>query len=132
MEYLDQDIFGNPLKNWIIAFSILGVSYVLGKVIFWIFSNVLQKITAKTKNKLDDILLIKLQRPITFLVVLFAVLLAIKSLSLTKNIEVISLNITYLLFTIVITSIISKVIDTVISEVILPITENLRILLIII
>ena len=55
MEYLDQDILGNPLKNWIIAFSILGVSYVLGKVIFWIFSNVLQKITAKTKNKLDDI-----------------------------------------------------------------------------
>ena len=124
MEYLDQDILGNPLKNWIIAFSILGFSYVLGKVIFWIFSNVLQKITAKTKNKLDDILLIKLQRPITFLVVLIAVLLAIKSLSLTKNIEVISLNITYLLFTIVITSIISKVIDTVISEVILPITEK--------
>ena len=56
--------------------------------------------------------------------VLIAVLLAIKSLSLTKNIEVISLNITYLLFTIVITSIISKVIDTVISEVILPITEK--------
>ena len=44
-----------------------------------------KKITAKTKNKLDDILLIKLQRPITFLVVLFAVLLAIKSLSLTKK-----------------------------------------------
>ena len=49
MEYLDQVILGNPLKNWIIAFSILGFSYVLGKVIFWMFSNIFQKLATKTK-----------------------------------------------------------------------------------
>ena len=124
MEYLQQVILGNSLKNWIIAFSILGFSYVLGKVIFWIFSNIFQKLAAKTNNKLDDVLIVKLQRPITFLVVLFAVLFAENSLSFSPKIELITLNITYLLFTIVITSIISKVIDTIISEVILPITEK--------
>ena len=55
---------------------------------------------------------------------MFAVLFAENSLSFSPKIELITLNITYLLFTIVITSIISKVIDTIISEVILPITEN--------
>lgn len=124
MEYLQQVILGNPLKNWIIALSILGFSYVLGKVIFWMFSNIFQKLTAKTNNKLDDVLIIKLKRPITFLVVLFAVLFAENSLSFSPKIELITLNITYLFFTIVITSIISKVIDTIISEVILPITEK--------
>ena len=124
MEYLQQVILGNSFKNWIIAFSILGFSYVLGKVIFWIFSNIFQKLAAKTNNKLDDVLIVKLQRPITFLVVLFAVLFAENSLSFSPKIELITLNITYLLFTIVITSIISKVIDTIISEVILPITEK--------
>ena len=124
MEYLQKVILGNPLKNWIIAFSILGFSYVLGKVIFWIFSNIFQKLATKTNNTLDDVLIIKLQRPITFLVVLFAVLFAENSLSFSPKIELITLNITYILFTIVITSIISKVIDTIISEVILPITEN--------
>ena len=47
-----------------------------------------------------------------------------KIVKFSKKIELITLNITYILFTIIITSIISKVIDTIISEVILPITEN--------
>jgi len=124
MEYLDQNIFGNTVLHWIIALTVLSSSYVLGKVIYWIFSNVFQKLTAKTKNTLDDILLLKLKRPITFLVVISVVFVAIKFLKFPLNIEEFSLKITYLLFTISITSILSKVIDTIITEVILPITEK--------
>ena len=124
MEYLDQNIFGNTVLHWIIALTVLSSSYVLGKVIYWMFSNVFQKFTAKTKNTLDDKLLLKLKRPITFLIVISVIFMALKFLKFPTNIEDFFLNIIYLLFTISITSIISKVIDTIITEVVLPITEK--------
>ena len=124
MEYLDQNIFGNTVLHWIIALTVLSSSYVLGKVIYWMFSNVFQKFTAKTKNTLDDKLLLKLKRPITFLIVISVIFMALKFLKFPTNIEDFLLNIIYLLFTISITSIISKVIDTIITEVVLPITEK--------
>ena len=54
MTYLNQEIFGNPVEKWLIALGILLGSFVLVKVIYWMFSNIFQKITSKTKNKLDD------------------------------------------------------------------------------
>ena len=41
-----------------------------------------------------------------------------------KNIEIVLVNIAYLLFTITLTSIVSKIIDALISEVILPISKK--------
>ena len=54
MEYLQKEIFGNPLKNWIIAFWNFRFSYVLLKS-FLDFSNIFQKLATKTNNTLDDV-----------------------------------------------------------------------------
>ena len=124
MTYLNQEIFGNPIEKWLIALGILLGSFVLVKVIYWMFSNIFQKITSKTKNKLDDKLLRTLQKPITFLIIALAYLYAVKFLHFTSNTESILLNIAYLFITVVLTSIISRIIDAVISEVVLPFSEK--------
>ena len=87
MTYLNQEIFGNPIEKWLIALGILLGSFVLVKVIYWMFSNIFQKITSKTKNKLDDKLLRTLQKPITFLIIALAYLYAVKFLHFTSNTE---------------------------------------------
>ena len=124
MTYLNQEIFGNPIEKWLIALGILLGSFVLVKVIYWMFSNIFQKITSKTKNKLDDKLLRTLQKPITFLIIALAYLYAVKFLHFTSNTESILLNIAYLFIAVVLTSIISRIIDAVISEVVLPFSEK--------
>ena len=124
MTYLNQEIFGNPIEKWLIALGILLGSFVLVKVIYWMFSNIFQKITSKTKNKLDDKLLRTLQKPITFLIIALAYLYAVKFLNFTSNTESILLNIAYLFIAVVLTSIISRIIDAVISEVVLPFSEK--------
>jgi MscS family membrane protein len=124
MTYLNQEIFGNPIEKWLIALGILLGSFVLVKVIYWMFSNIFQKITSKTKNKLDDKLLRTLQKPITFLIIALAYLYAVKFLHFSSNTESILLNIAYLFIAVVLTSIISRIIDAVISEVVLPFSEK--------
>ena len=124
MTYLNQEIFGNPIEKWLIALGILLGSFVLVKVIYWMFSNIFQKITSKTKNKLDDKLLRTLQKPITFLIIALAYLYVVKFLHFSSNTESILLNIAYLFIAVVLTSIISRIIDAVISEVVLPFSEK--------
>ena len=124
MKYLSKEIFGNPIENWLIAIGILVGSFVFVKILYWVFSNIFQKITSKTTNSLDDTLLRTLQKPITFLVIVSAYFYSVKFLHFSLNTESILLNIAYIFIALGITSIISRIIDAVISEVILPISEK--------
>ena len=124
MKYLSKEIFGNPIENWLIAIGILVGSFVFVKILYWVFSNIFQKITSKTTNSLDDTLLRTLQKPITFLVIVSAYFYSVKFLHFSLNTESILLNIAYIFIALGITSIISRIIDAVISEVILPISER--------
>ena len=124
MKYLSKEIFGNPVENWLIAIGILVGSFVFVKILYWVFSNIFQKITSKTTNSLDDTLLRTLQKPITFLVIVSAYFYSVKFLHFSLNTESILLNIAYLFIALGLTSVISRIIDAVISEVILPISEK--------
>ena len=72
MEYLNKDFFGNSIQHWIIAFLVLIGSFLLVKILYWIFSSVFKNLTSKTKTNLDDILVKNLQKPLTNLVVIGA------------------------------------------------------------
>jgi MscS family membrane protein len=124
MEYLNYELFGNSIHHWVIALGVLVGSFVLVKIIYWVFSSVFKNLTNKTKTNLDDILVKNLQKPLTNLVLIGAYYFAVSYLSFEKNVEGVLLNIAYLLFTISITSIISKIVDALISEVILPISKK--------
>jgi MscS family membrane protein len=124
MEYLNKVVFGNTIQQWIIAFLVLIGSFLLVKILYWIFSSVFKNITSKTKTNLDDILLKNLQKPLTNLVVIGAYYFSVSYLHFDKNIETVLINIAYLFFTITLTSIVSKIIDALISEVILPISKK--------
>ena len=124
MEYLNKDFFGNSIQHWIIAFLVLFGSFILVKILYWIFSSVFKNLTSKTKTNLDDILVKNLQKPLTNLVVIGAYYFSVSYLHFDKNIEIILVNIAYLLITITLTSIVSKIFDALISEVILPISKK--------
>ena len=124
MKYLNQEIYGNPIENWLIAIGILVGSFVVVKILYWIFSNIFQKITSKTKNNLDDTILRTLKKPITFLVIVSAYFYAVKFLHFSVHTESILLNIAYISTALGLTSIVSRIIDAVISELVLPISEK--------
>tara|TARA_Y100000385_G_scaffold67849_1_gene67713 strand:- start:1153 stop:2205 length:1053 start_codon:yes stop_codon:yes gene_type:complete len=124
MEFLDQEFYGNSLCNWLIALGILIGSFILVKVIYWIFSNVFKKITSKTKTNIDDVLLDKLEKPLTYLVLIGGYWVAIHFLKFNDTISSVLENVAYLALVLDITTIFSRIFDALISEVIMPLSEK--------
>ena len=127
MEFFSKIFYGNTITDWCIALCILLGSFILTKLFYWLFSNVIKKITSKTKTTLDDVLVDKLEKPVIYFILILGYWISIHWLNSSEWSENILPNlekIASLALFINITSVISKVVDALFSEVIMPITEK--------
>ena len=124
MEVLHQEFYGNSILNWAIAVGILILSFVVVKMLYWIFSNVIRRLTSKTKTNLDDVLINKLEKPLTYLILILGYWISIHYLVFKEEVEIVLENAAYFLLVLDVTAILSRIVDALISEVILPITEK--------
>jgi len=79
---LEQTLYNNSLHDWLISLIIIAAALLLNKIIVLINKHVIQKLTSKTKNRLDDILFKMLEAPVLLGVILFAIWIAAKRLQL--------------------------------------------------
>ena len=124
MEVLHQEFYGNSILNWAIAVGILILSFVVVKMLYWIFSNVIRRLTSKTKTNLDDVLIDKLEKPLTYLVLILGYWISIHYLVFKEEVEIALENVAYFLLVIDVTAILSRIVDALITEIIMPISEK--------
>ena len=124
MEVLHQEFYGNSIFNWAIAVGILILSFVVVKMLYWIFSNVIRRLTSKTKTNLDDVLIDKLEKPLTYLVLILGYWISIHYLVFKEEVELVLENAAYFLLVIDFTAILSRIVDALITEIIMPISEK--------
>ena len=124
MEVLHQEFYGNSILNWAIAVGILILSFVVVKMLYWIFSNVIRRLTSKTKTNLDDVLIDKLEKPLTYLVLILGYWISIHYLMFKEEVELVLENVAYFLLVIDFTAILSRIVDALITEIIMPISEK--------
>lgn len=84
---LEQIFYKNTLRDWLISLAIIVGALILNKIIILINKHFIQKITAKTKNRLDDILFKMLQAPVLLGIILVAIWFAARRLELGTHIE---------------------------------------------
>jgi MscS family membrane protein len=90
MDFLDKIFCGNSVKDWLISLAIIIGAVIVNMLITLLNKNVLKKITAKSKHRIDDILLDSLEKPVTFGIILFAIWVAMARLDLgTKMYDII-------------------------------------------
>ena len=125
MEFLDNIFLDNTILEWLIALAYIIGSFVSVKLLYWIISNVIKKLTQKTKTDLDDLLLETLEKPVVYSILLLGYWIAIHSLKFSNQ-KVLSFLENFALFTaiIILTSITSKVFNAVITKVVLPYIEK--------
>ena len=124
MEVLHQEFYGNSILNWAIAVGILILSFVVVKMLYWIFLNVIRRLTSKTKTNLDDVLIDKLEKPLTYLVLILGYWISIHYLVFKEEVELALENVAYFLLVIDVTAILSRIVDALITEIIMPISEK--------
>ena len=124
MEFLDRIFFGNSILDWAIGLGIIIGSFVVVKILYWIFSKIIKKATAKTKNKIDDVLVEKLERPIVFFVFIVAYWITIHYLTFQEGLMLNLEKVAYFALAINITSVLAKITDALIVHVVMPLSEK--------
>ena len=125
MEFLDYRFLGNSIEVWAVALAIIIGTFVATKIVYWVLSNILRKLSAKTKTNLDDVLIDKLEKPIRYSILIIGYWIAIHYIYI-ENEGVMSFLEAVASFSAVVTltSITSRVFDALVTEVVQPMVEK--------
>ncbi len=126
MSFLDSTLYGNTIGRYLLAIAIVIGGIIVGKIVYWIFGNVLKAFTKKTKTNLDDIIVDSLNNPIVFFIFYLCFNYAYRMLYLSARAETIFKNISFILFAINIAWIVLNLVDAFIREYFTRIAEKTK------
>ena len=120
----DQIFYGNTLRNWLISLLIIVGALILNKGFVLINKHIIKKLTAKTKNRLDDILFQMLESPVLLGIALIAIWIAVKRLDLNPTFEAFVRKAYSLLIVINVTWFVVRFVNALIEEYLQPIAND--------
>jgi MscS family membrane protein len=126
LNFLDSTFYGNSILMWAYAAMIIIYFIIIGKIVFWIFKNVLRNLTKKTKTKLDDIIIDKIEEPIFYGIIIFGFYVALNLLTFSQKLgSFLSHSISFI-FTINIAWLFSRTFDSLFKEYIVPLAQKTK------
>ena len=123
-EIFAQTYYGNNLLDWFIALVIIVLSIALGKVVYWVFSRVIRVFTARSKTKLDDIIVDMIEEPAVFLVVVIGIWFALSILVLPEGLTTLIANAYQVIIALLIGWMLSRLFDALYKQYLIPLTEK--------
>jgi len=123
-DVFETEFYGNDLQQWGVALVIILAAVVAGKMMYWFFGNVVQKLTKKTKSKLDDLLVDMIEEPIVFAFSIAGIWLGLDRLNLSGGVEDFTGKVFYVLVSLNVTWLVARLVDAIIKEYVVPVTEK--------
>lgn len=123
-EIFSKEFYYNTIGEWAIALLILLASFVVAKLIYWLFGNIVKKAASRTKNKLDDIIVEMLEKPVVFGLTIFGLWYGYRQLAFPEYINEWISTVYWVLIAITITWLLARLVDAVISEYLIPLVEK--------
>jgi len=112
----DQLYFGNTMTQYVFFFVTVILFVIIAKIIYYVLKNQVSKITAKTKNNIDDMIIKLIQKPLIGALFVAGLLTGLQFLTLSQETSATISNIIGILITLIIMWVIIKVIDVLIKE----------------
>ena len=81
-EFLEKTYYGNTIGEWALSLGILIAFILLSKVVYILITKVIKQITKRTKSKIDDIIIDKLEEPAVFAIILTGIWYSLEMLVL--------------------------------------------------
>lgn len=123
-DFLKQQFYGNTVENWLISFGIILGAIIIAKIFYWIIGKYVKRITAKTKTKLDDLLIDKLEEPVVYGIGIIGLYWGFNRLSFGPGVDSFFSHLFTFLFTLNITWLVVRTIDAIIEEYLVPLVEK--------
>ena len=124
LEIINKTYYGNSIGEWLIAFTLIAFSLIIGKILYWFSSTMLKRFTRKTETKFDDIFVDMIEEPLIMVGVIVGIWYSITTLNISSNVQEVIDNILYILVIINIAWLITRTIDALVEHYIVPITEK--------
>ncbi len=121
---LSKTFYGNTMFNWLIVLAIIVGAAMVGKIIYWVFGNVIKKITQKTKTRLDDIIIDMIEEPVVFILVISGAWYGLNRLTLPEIAQQWMGNILHFLIILTVAWLISRLLDSLYREYLVPMAEQ--------
>ena len=124
LEIINKTYYGNSINEWVIALTLIALSIIVGKILYWFSSTILKRLTRKTETKLDDILINMIEEPLIMVGVLVCIWYSISTLNISSNAQNIVNNILYILIIFNIAWLITRTVGALVEHYIVPLTEQ--------
>jgi len=125
LEYLNAQFYGNTILDWLTAVGIIVASLLIGKTVYWIFQNFARRLTAKTKTRLDDLILDMVEEPIVVILTVLGFGIAFNTLTFeSKKLTEFIVNAMTAAITLSVAWLIARLLDSLIKEYLMPLTEK--------
>jgi len=124
MDFLNTTYYANTILEWLISFGIILFVVLLGKVVYWLFSTIIRTFTAKTKTRLDDIVVDLIEEPIVFMLMAGGIWFAFTLLKLPESFSSAINNSLHIVVAILIGWLFVRLFDAFYKGILLPWSEN--------
>jgi len=121
---LENTYYNNTVLEWATAFGIMLGALVGGKILYWMCSAFLKKITAKTRSNLDDLIVDLAEEPVIVGLTVVGVVVGINTLTLSPGAESWIGGIRQFVIMMSITWLVARLVEAVFSELIAPMADK--------
>lgn len=123
--WAEQDRFlGNHPEQWFDAAVILAAGWLLGKLISWVGSVLLKKLTSRTQTQVDDDLVQALRRPLVTLITLISMIMSYQRLTMPTQVDRWMERFYHVMIALALTWALVRVIDTLLGALLRNRTER--------
>ena len=125
-EFFEKTFYGNTVAEWSVALLIIVGTFVLAKAIYWFSGNIIKKVTKKTKSKLDDLIIDKIEEPVILALVLGGFWYAISYLNVSEGFAGFADKAFYVAFTFDVSWLVVRLVDSVLVEYLSPLVKKTK------
>ncbi len=123
-DFFNNTYYDNTIGQWATAFGIMLGSLIVGKILYWLCSSVIKKLTARTRSNLDDVIVDMVEEPVIVALTVAGVLVGLSTLELSASAQGTISGIRQFVIIICITWLIARLIEAIFTELIAPLADK--------
>lgn len=123
-EFFEKAFYGNTIGEWALAFIVFITSMLLSKLVYYLITKLVKQFTKRTKSKLDDIVIDKLEEPLVFAIIITGIWYGLSFLTLPEGLESVKGHAFYFVITFNVAWLIVRLFNAFIDEYLVPLVKK--------
>jgi MscS family membrane protein len=120
-DFFTRPFYGNTVGDWFIAVGIILISIILAKAVYWVFGNILKRLSSRSETRLDDIIIYKVEEPVAFGVIIAGIWFGLSFLYLGEGMDAFVHKVYYVLIIFNIAWMVIRLFDAIMEEYLAPV-----------